>query len=149
MATKKKSNLRYILGICVAVGLLVGGYLALIMFGENIYCKSGQEKMYTTVATGSSVDDIAENLDLVFNVKHPMGFRLVAKILDLEHHIYPGLYELQNGMSAFEAVRLFRSGKRATVRLSITNARHYEEVLELASEKFIKELFMSLIALRD
>lgn len=148
MAIKKKSNLRYILGICVAVGLLVGGYLALIMFGENIYCKSGQEKMYTTVATGSSVDDIAENLDLVFIVKHPMGFRLVAKILDLEHHIYPGLYELQNGMSAFEAVRLFRSGKRATVRLSITNARHYEEVLELASEK-LEAKYDDLISLTD
>ncbi|MBO7053804.1 MAG: endolytic transglycosylase MltG [Bacteroidales bacterium] len=125
---------KYILTICI-IFCAVGAYLAVIMFGGNIYNNSGQEKMYQTVATGSSADDIVSELVFGWKVKHPLGLRIVAKLLDLEHHVYPGLYELHDGMSSFEAVRLFRSGKRQTVRLTIRFARHYEEILHLADEK--------------
>ena len=148
MSSKKKTKILLVIGVCVAACLFVGSYFALIIFGGNIYSNSNQEKMYKTVATGSSIDDIIYNLDMDLDVRYPMGLRIAAKVLDLEHHIYPGLYELQNGMSAFEAVRLFRSGKRVTVRLSITNARHYEEVLELVSEK-LEAKYGDLISLTN
>ncbi|MBR5434636.1 MAG: endolytic transglycosylase MltG [Bacteroidales bacterium] len=135
MAQKNQSKLRGAIVILAAVLVVAGLYTARIVFGGNIYSNSGQEKIRFAVETGSTVDNIIDYLEKDLNVKHPKGLKIAAKVLDLEHHIYPGLYELQNGMSAFEAVRLFRSGKRATVRLSITNARHYEEVLELVSEK--------------
>lgn len=138
---------KYILTICI-IFCAVGAYFAVIMFGGNIYSIENQEKIYQTVATGSTVNDIVENLDKNLNVKHINGIKIVAKILDLEHHIYPGLYELQNGMSSFEAVRLFRSGKRQTVKLTIRFARHYEEILELAAEK-LEASYDDLLALTN
>ncbi len=138
---------KYILTICI-IFCAVGAYFTVIIFGGNIYSIENQEKMYQTVATGSTVNDIVENLDKNLNVKHINGIKIVAKILDLEHHIYPGLYELQNGMSSFEAVRLFRSGKRQTVKLTIRFARHYEEILELAAEK-LETSYDDLLALTN
>ena len=146
MTQKKTSSAKRIILILIAVCAVIGLYCANLMFGGNIYSKTNEEHMYQKVATGSSVDDIITELNSNLTVKHPMGIRLVAKILDLEHHIYPGLYELKNGMSAFEAVRLFRSGKRHTVRISITNARHYEEILQYVSEK-IEASYQDLVSL--
>lgn len=148
MAENKK-KLKGVFLVCIVVGIVVFGYVAVILFSSNIYSNEGKEKMLKTISTGSTVEDIASMLSKDLNVKYISGFYFAAKILDLENHIYPGLYELKNGMSSFDAVRLFRSGKRATVRLSITNARHYEDVLELVSEKIEADYEELLVLTRD
>lgn len=134
MTQKKSQTKKIIIGVC-AVCLIVGLYLLKAVFGANVYSNSDCEKMYPTISTGETASEIIDKLDLDLNVKSKLGLQIVAKVLDLDNHIHPGMYELTDGMSAFEVVRLFRSGKRVTVNFTIKFARHYEEILKLASEK--------------
>ncbi|MCQ2606173.1 MAG: endolytic transglycosylase MltG [Bacteroidales bacterium] len=130
---KKKSSVAPILFGIVALAAIVGGYLAMVVFGKCVSISEG--KMNFAIETNSNAEDITNKLEQKLQVGNVMGLQIVAKVLDLENHIHPGMYELTDGMSAFDVVRLFRSGKRKTVDVVITNARHYDEVLQLASTK--------------
>ena len=136
MATNKTSNKRTILLAIAAVIVIVGLYLVKILLAGNVYSKNGEEDIYFAIPSSvTTVSEISESLDSSLDVSSMLGFRLAAKIVNLQEHIYPGLYHLKNGMSSKDVVLLFRSGRRETVDITIKFARHYEEVLRLVSEK--------------
>lgn len=130
---KKKSSVAPILLGIVALVAIVGGYLGIVVFGKCVSVSEG--KVNFAIETNSNVKDITNKLEQKLQVGNVTGLQIVAKVLDLENHIHPGMYELTDGMSAFDVVRLFRSGKRKTVDVVITNARHYDEVLRLVADK--------------
>ncbi len=136
MTTKKTSNKRTVLLATGAIAVIVGLYLLKIMFAGNVYSKNGEEDIYFAIpSTVTTVSEISESLDSSLDVSSMLGFRLAAKIVSLQDHIYPGLYHLKNGMSSKDVVLLFRSGRREAIDLTIKFARHYEDVLRLVSEK--------------
>lgn len=136
MTTKKTSNKRIVLLAIAAIIVVAGLYLFSIIFGGNVYSKNGEEDIYFPISSGvTSLAELSESLDSRLDVTSLFGFRLAAKIVNLEERIYPGLYHLKNGMSSKDLVLLFRSGRRETLDVTIKFARHYEDVLRLVSEK--------------
>lgn len=134
MNKKIKSN-KHIVAIALVIFVIVVGiYCCLSVFGKSLSL-GAKEKADFTIPTGFTSSEIATKLETEFSKSYSLGFQLTAKLLSLDSHINPGLYELTDGMSNFDLVRLFRSGKRKTVRLTIKFARHYEDVLTLVSEK--------------
>ena len=126
---------RIILGVFILF-VAIGAYFGSIFFGGNVYANDKNvESMYFAIPTGASVETVIDDIDNSLNVKHLFGLKLMSSLLNLENHLYPGLYKLSDGMSSFDVIRLFRSGKRETVKFTIKFARHYDEILELASEK--------------
>lgn len=134
MNKKGKNNKQLVVTVLVILAIVIGLYGFLSIFGKSLSFGTA-EKADFTIATGSTTTEILQNLEQEYSHSYSLGFQLTAKLLSLDSHINPGLYELTDGMSNFDLVRLFRSGKRKTVRLTIKFARHYEDVLTLVSEK--------------
>ena len=134
MNKKIKSNKHIVAIAFVIFVIVVGIYCCLSVFGKSLSL-GAKGKADFTIPTGFTSSEIATKLETEFSKSYSLGFQLTAKLLSLDSHINPGLYELTDGMSNFDLVRLFRSGKRKTVRLTIKFARHYEDVLTLVSEK--------------
>lgn len=131
--TKKKNSIRKIVIGIIAFITIICIYLCISIFGKCISVPNG--KIDFTIKTNATVSDITTKLENTLDVSNTSGLYIVATVFDLKNHIHPGMYELTDGMSAFDIVRLFRSGKRKTVDFVITNARHYEEILQLVSQK--------------
>lgn len=134
MNKKIKSNKHIVAIAFVIFVIVVGIYCCLSVFGKSLSL-GAKEKADFTIPTGFTSSEIATKLETEFSKSYSLGFAITSKLLSLDSHINPGLYELTDGMSNFDLVRLFRSGKRKTVRLTIKFARHYEDVLALVSEK--------------
>lgn len=134
MTGKGKKNTHFFVGGVAIFVVIVGLYCCLSVFGKALSLDN-LEKTDFTIPTGCTSSQILQKLETDCSLSYTLGFTLTAKLLSLDSHINPGLYELSDGMSNFDLVRLFRSGKRKTVRLTIKFARHYEEVLALASDK--------------
>ncbi len=134
MNKKGKNNKQFVVIVAIILAIVIGLYGYLSIFGKSLSLGIA-EKADFTIATGSTTTEILQNLETEYAHSYSLGFQLTAKLLSLDSHINPGLYELTEGMSNFDLVRLFRSGKRKTVRLTIKFARHYEDVLSLVAEK--------------
>jgi UPF0755 protein len=69
-------------------------------------------------------------------VKNPGSFDLAARRLNLDQQVKPGRYEITNGMSIVEIVRLLRSGKQAPVNITINKVRTREGLASMFGRKY-------------
>ncbi|MEX0811330.1 MAG: endolytic transglycosylase MltG [Chitinophagales bacterium] len=63
------------------------------------------------------------------------SFDLLARKMNYPSHVYPGRYELRDGMSNRKLILLLRSGEQAPVKLILKKVRRVEEVAEIAAAK--------------
>ncbi|MCQ2958936.1 MAG: endolytic transglycosylase MltG [Bacteroidales bacterium] len=145
MTKKKNSSIRTVVLSSFALIIVLGLFLGVNIFGQSI---SSQKNVDFAIETGSTSQDVIGKLEKDLQVNHVLGLKIVSKVLDFENHIHPGLYELSDGMSSFDVIRLFRSGKRKTVKFTIKFARHYEEILNMASQK-LEAKYDDLLALTN
>lgn len=63
-------------------------------------------------------------------VQEAVSFSFVAKVLDYQEAVKPGVYLLQSGMSNLDVVRMLRAGAEVPVRITFNNVRLKYELAE-------------------
>jgi UPF0755 protein len=108
----------------IAVIILLAGFFAWKFFGPAISVK---EESYLYIKTGSSYQDVQTELVKNDFIPGIAWFDMVSKIVGYKN-IKPGRYQLKNGMSLLNLVRMLNNGQQSPVNFVITKIR-VKEVL--------------------
>ncbi len=107
----------------------------------------GKEDRYLLIPTDASFKNVQDSLFDKNYVQDLVSFSLVAKFMDYDEQIKPGLYKLKKNMTNIDAVRLLRSGQQAAVNITFNNIRLKEDLaekitrnLEISEEDFLHQL---------
>jgi len=94
---------------------------------------SFREKTYFYIPTGSTYADVLKGLKQQHIVRNVKDFDWLARKLGYPHHVHPGRYAINPGMSNLQLVHILYSGKQAPVRLVITKLRTKADLIRLVS----------------
>lgn len=72
-------------------------------------------------------------------VNDMVSFSFLARLMDYDTHIRPGLYGLRSNMNNLEAIEMLKGGEQVPVRITFTNVRLLEEL----PEKITKNIGLS------
>jgi UPF0755 protein len=96
-------------------------YFYQVFFYANILVEKGDEVIL--IRKG---DNFADLQDIVYDrgiVNDMLSFSFIAKILDYQEHMKPGLYRLEADMTNLQAIRLLRSGTQIPTTITFNNVR--------------------------
>ncbi|MFM6926740.1 MAG: endolytic transglycosylase MltG [Ferruginibacter sp.] len=113
--------------------LLVGGYAAWQVFGPTV---SAPESKYFYIKTGSSYSDIRQSLIDEKIIHNTTFFDLLSKQLNYPKLVKAGRYQVKNGTSIFNLLRMLRSGNQAPVNLIINKLRLKEDLAQKIAANF-------------
>lgn len=123
---------RLIYGILLAA-LLAGGYAAWQILGPTI---SAPESKYFYIRTGSTYNDVRQSLIDNRIIRSTTFFDLVSKQLKYPDRVKAGRYQVKNGSSLLNLLRMLRSGNQAPVNLVINKLRLPEDLAQKIAANF-------------
>lgn len=135
---KQSGALKKGLSAVILVFFAVFIYFIYTLFAPNIGLKT-DEKSYLRIPDNSSFENVLDSLQQSVQVKSKSTFRLTAKLLQYGDKIRPGRYELKEGMSNFQLVRILRSGRQTPVRLTFNNIRTKEQLATRLSSQLMAD----------
>lgn len=83
-----------------------------------------------TIKRGETFSELRARLYDAQIIQEAVSFSFVAKVLDYQEAVKPGVYLLQSGMSNLDAVRRLRAGDQMPVRVTFNNVRLKNELAE-------------------
>lgn len=102
------------------------------------------------VQPGTTLGQLNSILDSAVIIRNIKGFKLAAKIRNLDGTIKPGRYEINPGMSNKELVRMFRLGLQKPHNLTLSgNIRSLEKLASVVSQKISADSASVLEVLED
>ena len=113
--------------------LVTGGFLAWQLFGPTV---SAPEGKYFYIRTGAVYEDVKRSLTEQKIISSPFFFELVARQIKYNKAVKAGRYQVKNGMSLFNLIRMLRSGNQAPVNLVITKLRTKEDLAAKLAANF-------------
>ena len=113
--------------------LLVGGYAAWQIFGPTV---SAPESKYFYIKTGSSYNEVRQSLIDEQIIRNTTFFDLVSKQLKYPTLVKAGRYQVKNGSSIFNLLRMLRSGNQTPVNLVINKLRLKEDLAQKIAANF-------------
>jgi len=117
----------------LAILLVVAGFIGWKIFGPTV---NTPEKKYFYVRTGDTYETIKSNLVEEKIIGSEFWFNQVANKLSYPSKVKAGRYEIKNGMSIFNLVRMLRSGNQVPVNLVITKLRTKEDLASKIAANF-------------
>jgi UPF0755 protein len=130
MLSDKKKNIYLVLIISVSViAISMSFYFYQVFFSPNVLIDSDQS--YTLkIPSNSTFKTVADKLyeDRVIN--DVLSFSFVAKVLDYQEAVKPGLYVIKPKMTNLQLVRQLRSGNQSPIRITFNNVRTKEDLAE-------------------
>jgi conserved hypothetical protein, YceG family len=121
-----------ILFIILAVILLSGAYAAWKFLGPSV---KAPENKYFYIRTGESFASVRNNLGEQGIVPGLKWFDWTSRLIGFKQ-VKPGRYEIRNGMSLLDLVRMLRNGKHSPVDFVITKIRTKETLASRIGRAF-------------
>lgn len=119
--------------------LLIGAMLFVGFYVYNNYFKSNTgpftEKMFLYAPTGASVQQIFDSLSKKKLVNDLASFKSQANKSNLANAIHPGKYQIKEGMSNYDIVKLIKSGRQTPVKLVINKLRTKDDIIHKLSSQ--------------
>ena len=113
--------------------LLVGGYGAWQVFGPTV---SAPESKYFYIKTGETYSKVRQSLLDEKIISNATFFDLVSKQLKYADKVKAGRYQVKNGGSLFNLLRMLRSGAQTPVNLVIIKLRLKEDLAQKIAANF-------------
>jgi UPF0755 protein len=123
---------KFIYGILLIV-FVTGGYAAWQIFGPTV---SAPEKKYFYIKTGALYADVRQSLIDEKIISNTTFFDLVSKQLKYPSLVKAGRYQINNGSSIFNLLRMLRSGNQTPVNLVINKLRLPEDLAQKIAANF-------------
>ncbi len=141
-----KTNTKIVLTIITAI-LLIGGYFGLNFYKTYLAANVLTTNKYLYLKTGSSLNDLMENITSNNILKNNESFLTAADKMQLKNKIKPGRYLIKAGMNNRTLINKIKSGNQDPVNLKFQNIRKKENFaaylaknMEADSLAFIKIL---------
>ena len=125
--------MKRILLILFLVLLITGVYCAWEVFGPTV---SAPENKYFYIKTGSVYGDVKNELKNRGIISGTFFFDKIAKQVKYDKNIKAGKYEIKNGMSLINLVRMLKGGRQSPVRFVINKIRTKEDLAGKIGEQF-------------
>lgn len=113
--------------------MLVALFLAWQVFGPTVTSPQGR---YFYIKTGSDYEWVKKALTEQKIISNEFFFNRMAIQIKYDKAIKPGRYEIKNGMSLYQLLRMLRSGRQAPVNLVITKLRTKEDLAQKIAANF-------------
>lgn len=107
-------------------------YFYQVFYGANILLD--KEDQAIIIKREDNFDDVRNKFYDNNIINDVISFSFVAKVLGYQDLVKPGIYQLKNGMSNLEAIRMLRSGDQKPVRITFNNVRLKSELAERITE---------------
>jgi UPF0755 protein len=120
--------------IIVFILFLAGAFLAWRLLGSNTNFTENKKSFY--IKTGSSFDEVIENLSTESILKNPGTFKMLAKQLGYDQKVKAGKFVIENGESIYTIIKKLRSGRQTPVRLVINKLRTKEDLAKKIGSNF-------------
>ncbi len=117
------------------VGLIaiIGGYVGWQIFGPTIKEPTGK---YLYIHTGSNYNDVKELLINENIINGNFFFDKLAKKAAYPNNVKAGRYEIKDGLSVYNLVKMLKSGRQSPVKLVINKLRTKEDLASKISQNF-------------
>ena len=115
------------------LGISITYWFYQIVFSANVKTKTATQFFY--IPTGCSYEALTDLLTKEQLLIHSYSFNGLAPILNLDAHVKPGRYELHDGMSNLELIRMLRSGSQSPVDLVLLKYRTLNDLSKFISRK--------------
>ena len=125
--------MKKILLILFLLLLIAGAYCAWEIFGPTV---SAPENKYFYIKTGSVYGDVKNELKNRGIISGTFFFDKIAKQVKYDKNIKAGKYEIKNGMSLINLVRMLKGGRQSPVRFVINKIRTKEDLAGKIGEQF-------------
>lgn len=93
-----------------------------------------REATTVVIPTGSEFEDVQKILYKRNIVHEPVSFGFLAKLMDYDEQVKPGLYRFEKDMSNLEAIRKLRAGEQTPVNVTFNLVRMKPELAEKISK---------------
>ncbi|MBI3983729.1 endolytic transglycosylase MltG [Candidatus Microgenomates bacterium] len=125
-------------GVIVAIGVLIGGWLWLrSWYVANLEAPgaTSTEAVLIRIESGSSLHDIALQLEDRRLIKNDVVFRWYLYRHGLASRIQAGLYQLHGSLPAAEVAEILTAGKIAAHSVTITSGLRLDQIVDLLVEE--------------
>ncbi len=119
--------------LAIAV-LVVAAFLGWKILGPGTAFEG--KNYYLLIKTGSTYQDVTDSLEKNGVLNSPWVFNQVAQRLDYPQKVKAGRYDIKNGMSLLNIVRMLRNGQQDPVKLVIIKFRTKEDMAAAIGRKF-------------
>ena len=144
---KKKRRKGVLIGLLVFL-VISAGVSALIL--RNIILKPFEleQTSYIYIGNDDKYEDVINKLK-ENNIPSEKIFRLIADRMRYEDYMKTGRYELKDGMTMIDVVRMLRSGNQSAVNLTFNNLRTKDNIAGRISQQLMMDSITLLNALND
>lgn len=134
--TKEKSfTARYLVPLALCIIAIVG-----IVYFYFFAAMSTQDKAASIfIDKDDNMDSVMCKLEPITSSSSRTGFKIVARFLDYQDGIKPGMYKLGTSTGAFSFVRKLRNGQQDFLMLTIPTARTMEELARKLDGKILAD----------
>ncbi|SFT96015.1 UPF0755 protein [Algoriphagus locisalis] len=147
MLSEKRKNVYLVLVIAFSVmAISLSFYFYQIFFSPNVLIESDQNYMLK-IGSNDTFKTVSNKLYDNNVVNDLVSFGFLAKVMDYQENVKPGLYTIEPKMTNLELVRLLRSGKQTPIRVTFNNVRTKEDLAEkiTANMEISEDQFLDLI----
>ncbi|CAN5425679.1 hypothetical protein BH20BAC1_BH20BAC1_07880 [soil metagenome] len=117
--------------LTIFIVLIVAGlYCAWMVFGATVH--KGNDK-YFYIPTGTDYRQVKNELIRQGYISSDFWFDKVASYADYNQQVKAGRYEIKEGMSIVNLVKMLKAGRQAPVNLVITKLRTIEDLAKKIS----------------
>jgi UPF0755 protein len=117
--------MKKILLILFVMGTLVALYAVWQIFGPTV--KSPADK-YFYITTGAGYRDVLHALKAEQIISNGFFFDKLARQAKYQQNVKAGRYEIKDGSSVYNLIRMLKGGRQAPVRLVINKLRTKEDL---------------------
>lgn len=117
--------MKRIFSVLLIVIVLTGLFAGWILLGPTVITP---EKKYLFIKTGSSYEDVKQEISSQKILSNTFFFNLIATSLNYDKHVKPGKYLIRDGSNLLSFIRMLKSGNQEAVRLVITKLRTKEDL---------------------
>lgn len=129
---KSKNQKKWMLLLIAFLGILgLSGLVLLFLPNVN---NASNEYNYLYINSKASYEDVLNQLDQKELLSSKLCFKLVASIVNYQHHIKPGKYRIENNMTNFQLIKMLRLGQQEQVKLVINKLRTEEDFIQLIAK---------------
>ncbi|WP_194776767.1 endolytic transglycosylase MltG [Pararhodonellum marinum] len=140
-----KNKKRYLVAVVAASVLLTSFsfYIYQVIFSPNVLTDKEEPVLLKipSHSTFQQVTDLLIKQDIIGDV---VSFSFVAKLMDYQENVKPGLYTIQPRLTNRELVKVLRSGIQTPLNITFNNVRTKEDLadkitknLEISQEQFL------------
>lgn len=126
-------SLKKILLIIFILIVVAGAYCAWMLFGATVHAP---EQRYLFIPSGYSYTEVRQRLKDQNIIGSTFWFDQVSKYADYNTSVKAGRYQVKEGMSLVNLVRMLKGGRQSPVNLVITKLRTIDDLAKKLSSNF-------------